>query len=258
MTPDRRRGNQAWSGVLVAVVLAALTAALVQKRWMLREKIPGPLRPDRLVTMLIEARDENKKLWGQLEALRAEMASYRRLATRGQALAKKLAEELERVRILAGLTPVKGPGIIARVEDAPPSAIPAGADRQAFVVHDEDLLKIVNELRAAGAEAISVNGQRIVATSEIRCSGPVIRVNNVSVGSPYEIRAIGDPEALKSALTISGGVLDLLKQFNIRVKIIESKEVVVPGLASPPAFKFARPIKPEEAEKAAEAASGRR
>lgn len=249
----RRQGTQAWSGVLVAVILAVLSASLVQRGREIRERFGVGPRLEYLTARLSDAQDEIIRLRKQLEELRAEMASYQRLATKGQALARRLSEELERIKILAGLMPVKGPGIIVKVEDAPPSAIPAGADREAFVVHDEDLLKIVNELRAAGAEAISINGQRLVATSEIRCSGPIIRVNNTSIGSPYEIRAIGEPKALKDALSISGGVIDLLKGFSIRVKIIESKEVVVPGLPSTPAFKFAKPIKPEEAKEAAEA-----
>ena len=249
----KRQGNQAWAGVLVAVVLAALSASLVQRGKEIRERFGVGPRLEYLTARLSDAQEEILRLRKQLEELRAEMASYQRLATRGQALARKLAEELEEMRILAGLMPVKGPGIIVKVEDAPPSAIPAGADREAFVVHDEDLLKIVNELRAAGAEAISINGQRLVSTSEIRCSGPVIRVNNTSIGSPYEIRAIGDPKALKDALTVSGGVIDLLKGFSIRVKIVESKEVVVPGLSMAPKFRYAKPIKPEEAGEAAEA-----
>lgn len=248
----RRLGTQAWSGVLVAVVLAALSASLVQRGKEIKERFGVGPRLEYLTTRLSDSQQEIIDLRKQLEKLRAEMASYQKLVTRGEALARKLSEELEKTKILTGLMSVKGPGVVVKVEDAPSSAIPPGADTEAFVVHDEDLLRMVNELRAAGAEAISINGQRLIATSEIRCSGPIIRVNNTSIGSPYEIRVIGDPKALKDALIVSGGIVDILKSVGIRVKITELKEVIVPGLPGMPTFKFAKPIGPEEAKEAAE------
>ena len=63
-----------------------------------------------------------------------------------------------------------------------------------YIIHDEDLLRVLNELCAAGAEAISINDQRIVATTEVRCAGPTVSVNNVRSAPPYVIKAIGNPK----------------------------------------------------------------
>ena len=66
-----------------------------------------------------------------------------------------------------------------------------------YIIHDDDLLRVINELRAAGAEAIAINGERIVAMSEIRCAGPTLSVNNNRSAPPYEIKAIGNPNNLE-------------------------------------------------------------
>ncbi len=247
-----RRNNPSWSTAVVAIVLAAALAALLRTSQQVRTRVRVVPRLEYLMTKLHDTLDENIRLREELEKQRAQLVSFQEAVARGQSLTRKLSQELQAVKNLAGLTAMKGPGIIIHLEDSKLSVAP-GEDQEAFVVHDSDLLQIVNELRAAGAEAISINGQRLTAISEIRCSGGVIRINNVSVGSPFEIRAIGDPKALKSALTIRGGIVDLLKAMGFPVKIIESKEVVVPGLPSTPTFRYAKPIKPEEAGKAAEA-----
>ncbi len=83
----------------------------------------------------------------------------------------------------------------------------AGARSKLILIHDEDLLKLVNELKAAGAEAITVNEQRVVASTEIRCAGPTISVNNNRISPPYVIQAIGDPAGLESALKMRGVAL---------------------------------------------------
>ena len=76
----------------------------------------------------------------------------------------------ETVRMRAGLTALTGPGVIVRLDDSSVKA-KKGEDPNLYLIHDDDLLKVINELRAAGAEAISVNGQRLTGTSEIRCAG---------------------------------------------------------------------------------------
>ena len=87
----------------------------------------------------------------------------------------------------------------------------------------------VNELRAGGAEAIAINDQRLIGTSEIRCSGPTITVNGKVFGAPFVVKAIGDPKTLNSALTMRGGVVDSLKHWGIKVTIKEENEIAIPA-----------------------------
>ena len=102
-------------------------------------------------------------------------------------------------------------------------------DQNAYLVHAEDILSVINELNVGGAEAIEINGQRIVSTSSVRCAGSVVNVNGVKIAAPFVITAIGDPDILESALTMSGGVVDSLAPWGIEISIKKSDEVKVAG-----------------------------
>ena len=101
------------------------------------------------------------------------------------------------------------------------------------------MLTVVNELKAAGAEAISVNGQRIISTSAIRCVGPVIQVNYQKVAAPFEIKAIGNAQYLESAMNIKNGVVDMLKQLGVGISMTREKEVNIPKYEGNLTFKTA-------------------
>ncbi|MFA6654590.1 MAG: DUF881 domain-containing protein, partial [Bacillota bacterium] len=146
---------------------------------------------------------------------------------------------------LAGLVEVKGPGVVVEMNDAQDS-VGAGQDPNLFIIHDTDILAVVNELCAGGAEAISINGQRIVARTEIRCVGPVITVNGTRIAPPIKIQAIGDPNVLEPALKMRGGVVDNLKLWGIEVKIRVEEELILPAYSGSVSFKFAKPVEKEE------------
>ncbi len=103
-------------------------------------------------------------------------------------LYRKYTDDLDQHRKLAGLTSVQGAGIIIRMDD---SGLVQGA-----MIHDTYLLETINVLKEAGAQAISVNGQRVLATTEILCLGPSIRINDSREFAPYHIYAVGDPNTL--------------------------------------------------------------
>ena len=100
------------------------------------------------------------------------------------------SRSLETDRVLAGLTTVSGSGIVIRLDDS-------GLVQS--LVHDSYLSEILNVLKSAGAQAISINGERIVPTSEVLCLGPSIRVNGVRLFAPYRIAAVGEPDTLLKA-----------------------------------------------------------
>ena len=100
------------------------------------------------------------------------------------------SRSLETDRVLAGLTTVSGSGIVIRLDDS-------GLVQS--LVHDSYLTEILNVLKSAGAQAISINGERIVPTSEVLCLGPSIRVNGVRLFAPYRIAAVGEPDTLLKA-----------------------------------------------------------
>lgn len=145
-------------------------------------------------------------------------------ATNSELIAS-MQETLKQLSISSGTENLKGEGVVIVLTDGNKALEPDL--RQDSLVHDSDVLTVVNELKAAGAEAISVNGQRIIAISAIRCVGPVIQINYQKVAAPFTIKAIGNAQYLESALNIKNGVADLLKEIGIGVKITREKDVKI-------------------------------
>lgn len=108
---------------------------------------------------------------------------------------KKYESDVEKSKFYAGLTTVTGPGIVINLEDEQKT----GDKQIVSIIHDIYLNETINVLRAAGAQAISINDERIVCMSETFCIGPSIRVNGTKLFSPYRIQAIGDPQKLNAA-----------------------------------------------------------
>lgn len=136
-------------------------------------------------------------------------------------------QDKDLLRYRAALVPLEGEGVVVRMDDST-KPVKAGENPNLYVIHDDDLLRVVNELRAAGAEAIAINGQRLTGTSEIRCAGPTLSVNNVRSSAPFEIRAIGDKRSLENALRMRGGVAETLGVWGIQLDIKASNDVYIP------------------------------
>ena len=171
------------------------------------------------------------------DALREQVASLQEIKPAAEDVeGKKLLQDL---RLRSGMTPLEGPGVIVTIDDSKIKS-KAGDNQNLYIIHDDDLLKVINELRAAGAEALSVNGQRLVATSEIRCAGPTLSVNNVRSAPPYEIRAIGDGATLENALKMRGGVMETLQVWGIQLEVRRADKVVVPAYKGVVPFTYAR------------------
>lgn len=127
----------------------------------------------------------------------------------GGAKVSTLKSELRDAKAFAALTPVVGPGVTVTLTDVPAAKRKTmGLAVDESNIHDVDVFEVVNELRAAGAEAIVINGQRLSAVSPIRCVGNSVLINTTPVGIPLHISAIGNREALYSGLRINGGIMD--------------------------------------------------
>ncbi|MEG2348400.1 MAG: DUF881 domain-containing protein [Clostridia bacterium] len=159
--------------------------------------------------------DENDKI----------VEEYQNNSATNDRLTASMKSQIEHLGILSGTTNLKGQGIIVTLTDGSSAVDPEL--RTDTLVHDSDVLTLVNELKAAGAEAISVNGQRIISTTAIRCVGPVIQVNYQKVAAPFEIKAIGNAQYLESALTLKNGVADLLSQLGVGVNITRQNEIFI-------------------------------
>ncbi len=139
-----------------------------------------------------------------------------------------LTNQLKNYNLLLGNTELIGRGIEITLKDGDPSIL-KGYESD-YIVHDGDLYQIVNALKNAGAEAISINEQRIVVNTAITCVGNTVLINDEKVGAPYIIKAIGSPAGLYGSITIPGGYLKLLELegVNVSVKTIEKDTLIIP------------------------------
>ena len=150
-----------------------------------------------------------------------------------------VAREINMLKAYAGDTALHGPGVIVTVDDSKKVSKP-GVNQNLYLIHDDDLLRIINELRASGAEGIAINEERLIAVSEIRCAGPTLSVNNNRFAPPYVIRAIGDPKSLENALKMRGGVIETLKFWGIQVTVTQEENVVIPAFKGTHSFEYAK------------------
>lgn len=243
--PNTRHRNE-WLLPVTAVCIAvgALTAFQVRGQQQLGASglgVRGGLASRRLANMYSNAQAQIGDLQAELDDARVKLYMYeaRTLST------YQLRRDMRNYRMAVGLLRTRGKGVHLVLDD---SAVESAGDMtdNPLVVHDYDILAVINELRAAGAEALAVNGQRITSFSAIRCKGPVIQVNGVAIGSPYEIDAIGDPKVLASALELPGGILSQLKPLKIKVTLQKVDSLVLPAVAEPPKFRYANPATEEE------------
>jgi len=193
--------------------------------------------------------EKNEKLLQQIIELQNDLTKYREQVAQSGGAAKILKEELTRAETYAGLTDVTGNGIIVTMKDGGNQGVDGTIYNDGYgIVHDTYLLTIVNELRAAGAEALSINGERILATSEIRCVGPTVSVNNTKQAAPFEIRAIGNPDTLESALRMPGGAIEGASFYGIEVSIKKSNKLLIKKYTGASTFKYAQVVEPEVTE----------
>lgn len=138
---------------------------------------------------------------------------------------------------IIGLSEVNGPGVIITVADSQIESN-SSLNTSNLVVHDLDILKIINELKNAGAEAISINEQRVVSTTSIVCGGNIININGERMGSPFEIKAIGLPETLAN-LSRPGGYLNNLEQDRkLEVSLKKLNDITIPKYSGVFNFKY--------------------
>lgn len=136
-----------------------------------------------------------------------------------------LVEDIEKLRMLAGLVPVKGPGIQVTLSDA--SYVGSVENANNYIVHESHLHKVVNELLASGAKAVAINGQRLLHNTYIVCVGPVVSVDGNEYNAPFVVTALGDPQILETSLNLSQGVKDQLVNDNIEVRIEKKAEIIL-------------------------------
>lgn len=176
----------------------------------------------------------------ELEDEEKKLEEERKSATQNNTELEDAESEINKSAKMLGLTEVTGPGVIITLQDSKKTTSTIFTTAQ-LIVHDIDVLSVINELKNAGAEAISINGQRIVPTTAVSCDGNVILINKVKVGTPFEIKAIGLPESL-SALERPGGYVELLKSYSIEATLEKSNEITIPKYTGKLEFTYGKSV----------------
>lgn len=227
------------SGILVGIVIAIL---IVNKS----------LNPTTFLSykdyeqMSLEANQlkiEIKGINNEINTLSDKLSIYENSDNQKKTITDTMKKELDDLRVTYGVSKIEGPGIILTINDRHKKQYLNSDDVLFSTTHDEDLLLVSKDLKNAGAEAISINGKRVIASSSITCEGPVIMINGQYIVPPFEIKAIGDPEALNYALTMED--TSRYKDLQIRglqLKIEKKTNLVINGINNFDICKYAKPI----------------
>ena len=230
-----------WSARHTAMLAAALVLGmLVSFQWSAGAE-RQPLSTDRVKTTIDQLELEQAELKRQVSTLRRELdARQQRAAAKTDSL-EGVRSELVAQKARAGLIALRGQGIVVRLDDSPRTMSGNAID---LLVHDYDLRDVITVLWLAGAEAISVNGERIVYSTSIYCVGSTIMVNDTRLSPPYEVTAIGDAVALQDHMGNPGYLSDLWtrsERHGVRLEVVRAESVTVPAYQGSVSLRFAQP-----------------
>lgn len=184
-----------------------------------------------------DARAEVQRLRGEVDALTAAVSDTQVDVAR---------ERVAQLRPVAGLTEVSGEGIRIALDDAPRAVIEESEeDANLLVVHQQDIQAFVNALWASGARGVSLQDQRLISTTGIKCVGNTVLLHGVPYSPPYRINAVGDPDQMLAALGESPSVgvyQDYVSQYDLGLSIATASDLVIPAYDGSPRLESAQAL----------------
>lgn len=231
-TPRRFRGGIAGIVFVLAFLLSVAWARQGERAPLVQE------RRDRLAELVVQRQQRADAIERELQQLRARAESL----ARGKGPASAVQKEIERLAIFAGTAALAGPGLTIQLADSPQADEEGSPD---FRIQDVDLQLVVNALWEAGAEAVAVNGQRIVSTSAIRSAGQAILVNYKVLTSPYEILAIGDRDGMRARFDeseIAERFRTWAQVYRLSIRVRSAESLAVPAYTGSVRPRHAQPV----------------
>ncbi|MBP5274826.1 MAG: DUF881 domain-containing protein [Abditibacteriota bacterium] len=225
--------------VILCFILGVLFALTFKTQIQaMREGIP--IRMADAGSLLKYAKDENIKLQKELAEQKQLTEKMAKEQANGVVSTQRLENILKESKLLAGTSRVSGPGVIVTLIDSPKISKDSPAyEIDQLLVHYSDIVLTVNELFNSGAEAVSVNEQRIVANTSIRCAGTPILVNNIRVFPPYVIKAIGNADDLYTGINMPGGTVADLQVLGM-LSVTKEKKLEIPAYTGSSKFTYAK------------------
>ena len=220
-------------GFLIAAQLAAEGPRV---RYTSQERTP-------LVETVQDLQRQQDQLKAQVLDARAAIQQLEAAGEGGAAVSKQLNDQLQNARIAAGLVALTGPGLVIQLSDSS-LPVPSDGNSQDYLVSGLDVLTVVDELWAAGAQGIAVNGERVVVSTGIVDIGGSVVVNGAYITAPYQITAIG-PKTMFDTLTRQPGFVDFIRArgeaFGIGVSYATPDSVDLPAYAGSMNLRYGSP-----------------
>ncbi|HAE62048.1 MAG TPA: hypothetical protein DCG38_06930 [Eubacteriaceae bacterium] len=173
-----------------------------------------------------QLQSKNDDLYQSIAELEEKLESYSVDNPDYEALENELYNELSKYDIIMGNSDVAGEGLKIELSDSTRELQP-GENINNFIIHNSDVLEIINELKSNGAEVIAINGYRLSWDSQIDCAGPVIYVDDFVAGTPFIIEAIGNKDRLYAGMEAQDSIVQLLRHWEINVNIQDMEEIII-------------------------------
>lgn len=219
----------------VSIVLGLLLSTQAKATMEIRKQVNNSTqRYQSMIAVLDQAKLEQTQLTGRVTKLRQELERNKSgVVVTGRSA--EVSKEITHTQMLTGEVPLQGPGLYVTMDDRQTTATQ---------VFSGDIKDIINILRYAGAEAIAVNGQRVVANTSVHEAGRNLLVNKVPInrtqGIPFEISAIGDPDNMENMLKVTYGLIADLEGAGVIIKISQVDRVEIPAYKGGLVFKYGR------------------
>jgi uncharacterized protein YlxW (UPF0749 family) len=233
--------KRTWNKKQVSMLLAALILGiLVSLQWS-ADAARSVTASDRAVQTILELEQEQEELKRTVGQLREELNAQQRQVAADTGMLQEVRAELALQKMRAGLLDVQGPGVRVVLDDG---RRVSGAGSSDYLIHDFDLRDVINVLWLAGAEAVAVNGERIVNNTSIYCVGSTVMVNATRLSPPYYIEAIGDLDKMQEHLGNPGYLGELkarCKRFGLQMEVVQDEMLVIPAYRGSLPSRFAQP-----------------
>lgn len=169
----------------------------------------------------------NKELRDSINVLESKIVNYQSSEEVDvETIVNELYKELNKYDIISGKTDVQGPGVQITMSDSD-HLLQAEDNINDYIIHNSDVLEIINELKFAGAEIIALNGYQLAWNSNIDCAGPVIYIDDFIAGTPFKIEAIGDKDTMMATLESPDSYIEFLRYRTINVSVFEKESIIL-------------------------------
>ena len=225
--------NKKWIPLILGIMCFILTLLIsVQLKTVKNaNKVAGTDANSELKTEVLIWKERYEEAYEVLQKAEEVLEIKREEATNNSNTSSNTQRQLKTLNALIGVIDVKGNGIVMTVADnnnVTSQTVGIYDNISNYLIHDRDLIMLVNELKNAGAEAISINDERIINTTSIACDGNVVLINGNKISSPFEIKAIGSQEALLGALQRPGGYLEQqLEGYGLVTKVEKQENITI-------------------------------